>query len=303
MTAASSPTVTQTKPTDGVLLGLIGVIIFGLTLPLTRIAVAELDPIFVGIGRALLSAALAAIFLVALRQPVPERRHWPGLIIASAGLVFGFPAFATLAMVYAPASHGGVILAILPLATAAFSTVLSGERPSPAFWFFNILGTTAVLIFAYLDGAGDDGIHWADLLLVGAIICASFGYAQAGTLSRELGGWQVISWALIIGTPITALTVWMFAGPINWNASATAWAAFAYLGAFSMFFGFFAWNAGLARGGVAKIGQLQLLQPFVTLVAAAILVGEDITQLQMVFALIVVAIVMAGRKTQVRRVQ
>lgn len=300
--AAVAPTSTvEPKPTDGVLLGLLGVLIFGLTLPMTRLAVAELDPVFVGIGRALISATFALLFLIALRQPIPARRHWRGLVIASAGLVFGFPIFATLAMVYAPASHGGVILAILPLATAAFSVVLSGERPSQAFWFFNLLGSFAVLLFAYLDGAGSDGFHWADLLLLGSIVCAAFGYAQAGALSRELGGWQVISWALLIGTPFVTTTVWMFAGPINWNASPGAWAAFAYLGAFSMFFGFFAWNTGLAKGGVAKIGQLQLLQPFVTLAAAALIIGERITNLQIVFALIVVIIVTIGRKTQVSR--
>lgn len=303
MTAPAAALPATPKPTDGVLLGLIGVVIFGLTLPMTRIAVAELDPVFVGIGRALISAALAVVFLVSLRQPIPERRHWRGLIITSAGLVFGFPIFATLAMVYAPASHGGVILAILPLATAAFSTILSGERPSGAFWFFNVLGSLAVFLFAWLDGAGKDGIHWADLLLLGAIICASFGYAQAGTLSRELGGWQVISWALLIGTPAVALTVWLFSGPINFAASINAWAAFAYLGAFSMFFGFFAWNAGLAKGGVAKIGQLQLLQPFVTLAAAAAIAGENITRVQLIFALVVVAIVVAGRKTHVSRIR
>lgn len=285
----------------GMIFGAIGVVIFGLTLPATRIAVAELNFIFVGLGRALVAAVLAAIVLAVTRQPLPTRRQFAQLAVTAAGIILGFPILATLAMKYASAGHGGIVLAILPLATAAASTVFAGERPSPGFWLSAAAGSGAVLVFALLDGAGSGSVQLADLALVGAVASAAIGYAQGGALSRSLGGWQVICWALVLSAPILAAIVWAFSGPIDWSASWPAWASFIYVAIFSQFIGFFAWNTGLALGGVARVGQLQLLQTFVTLAGAALLSGEKITLLQLGFALLVVAIVAWGRQMKVVR--
>ncbi len=283
----------------GLVLGLIGVVIFGLTLPATRIAVAELDPVFVGLGRAIVAAGLAIVTLAIMRPPLPRGKEWWRLAVTSAGVVIGFPLFASLAMLYAPASHGGVILAILPLATAVASVIIAGERPSMGFWLCSIAGSATVLVFAWADGVGQSEVHWADLLLVAAIICAAIGYAQGGVLSRTLGGWQVICWCLVVALPVLVPVVALWAGPINWDASRDAWLGFLYVAICSQFLGFFAWNSGLAIGGVAKIGQLQLLQPFITLLGAAVLIGETITMLQIAFALAVVALVALGRRMRV----
>jgi len=283
----------------GLLLGLIGVIIFGLTLPATRASLTGLDPWFIGLGRGVVAAFAAAIVLVVTRQKWPPKKAWWPLVIASAGVVLGFPLLATLAMQYVPASHGGIILAILPLATAVAGVVLAGERPSNGFWLCSIAGTAAVLAFALIESAGANGVHTADLLLAAAVAAAAIGYAQGGVLARSIGGWQVICWALVIAAPILIALLFVTGTPINWNAPAKAWAGFIYLALFSQFLGFFAWYQGLALGGVAKVGQLQLLQTFVTLGAAALLLGEQITTIQIGFACLVIVIVAAGQKMRV----
>lgn len=283
----------------GLVLGLTGVVIFGLTLPATRAALNGLDPWLIGLGRGLVAAFAAAIVLLATRQKWPPRETWASLAIASAGVVLAFPLLATLAMQYVPAAHGGIVLAILPLATAVAGVISAGERPSKGFWACSIAGTAAVLAFALIEGAGAEGVRTADLLLAAAIVAVAIGYAEGGVLARSMGGWQVICWALVIAAPIL-LAVLIFMGtPINWSAPASAWAGFLYLALFSQFIGFFAWYQGLALGGVAKVGQLQLLQTFVTLGAAALLLGEQITWIEIGFALLVVALVAAGQRMRV----
>ncbi len=284
---------------NGLLLGLIGVVIFGLTLPATRASLTGLDPYLIGLGRGVVAGVAAAIILLVTRQKWPGKKAWRHLIIASAGVVLGFPILATLAMQYVPAAHGGIVLAILPLATAVAGVVLAGERPSIGFWICSIAGTAAVLTFALIEGAGASGVHTADLLLAAAVIAAAIGYAEGAVLARSMAGWQVICWALVIAAPILLTALIILGTPINWSASATAWAGFIYLALFSQFIGFFAWYQGLALGGVAKVGQLQLLQTFVTLGAAALLLGEQITWLEIGFALLVAAIVAVGRRMRV----
>lgn len=291
----------DTLERKGLILGLIGVVIFGLTLPATRMALEGFDPLFIALGRAVVAGIAAGIVLAVTRQPFPPRKSWRRLVTASLGVVVGFPVLATIAMQYAPASHGGVVLALLPLATAVAGVILAGERPSAGFWVCSLAGTLAVLAFSIIAGAGNDGFHAADLLLAAAIAAAAIGYAEGGELARTMGGWQVICWALVIIMPFLIIALLIWGEPINWNASAAAWSGFLYLALFSQFIGFFAWYQGLALGGVAKVGQLQLLQTFVTLVAAALILGEQVTVTEIVFACIVVLIVAMGRKMRVER--
>ena len=285
--------------TKGYLLGFAGVVIFGLTLPFTRIAVAELDPFAVSLWRAVVATGVAAAFLFATRQPWPERADLKRLAATGAGVVIGFPVFSSVAMQWAPAAHGGVVLGALPLATAIMGALLAGERPSPLFWLWSIAGSALVIVYALWDGGAE--LHAADTLLVLAVISAAAGYAIGGDLSRRLGGWQVISWALILMLPLTLpAALWRLSG-LNWQASWPAWGAFLYLAVMSQFAGFFFWNAGLAKGGVAKVGQVQLLQTFVTLTAAALMLGETLSVRTLAFAVAVAGAVWFGRKARVVR--
>lgn len=293
-----------TKPAElqGFLYGLAGVVIFGLTLPATRLAVAELDPIFVGLGRSLVAAVLAGVALLASREPWPERRDLPMLAVTAAGVIFGFPSFSALALVHAPAGHGGIILAILPLATAIAGVIIARERPTLGFWLCSVAGSLAVLAFAWLDGAfANAGLGAADLLFLAAIAAAAIGYTTGAVLAQRLGGWQTISWALLVAAPVSAIVVPMLSGPINWSASASAWLGFGYVALMSQFIGFFFWYKGLAMGGVAKVGQVQLIQTFVTLAGAWMLLGEQIGPLEIGFAALVVVIVAIGRRMRVAR--
>lgn len=265
---------------DGLGLGLIGVAIFGLTLPFTRLAVSELDPVFVGLGRAVVAAVLAAFALLLVRARVPPRESWWPLARYSAAVIIGFPLLATIAMKHAPAAHGGIVLALLPLATAIASTIVASERPSVRFWLAAACGSLTVLVFVLTSDLGGTGqalsIHWADGLLFASVGCAAWGYAEGGVLARTIGGWRTISWALVFSVPIVLVLTIALSGPVNWSASTPAWIGFFYVASCSMFLGFFAWNRGLAIGGIARVGQLQLLQTFVTLIGAAVLLGERI---------------------------
>lgn len=287
---------------NGYLYGFLGVCVFGLTLPLTRIAVRELDPLFVSLGRALLAGAISIPLLALYGRPWPTRMQFGKLVIVAMGVVFGFPVLSTLAMRTAPAGHGAIVLALLPLATAAASVLFARERPSIGFWLCGLAGSAAVLAFAGLEGAfSQAGLGTADLLLVGAIIAAAIGYAQGGALARKLGGWQVICWALVISLPVLAILFSFLAPHIAWSASWPAWVSFLYVALGSQLLGFFLWNRGLALGGVAKVGQIQLLQTFVSLAGAALFTGEIVGRREIAFALLVVAIVAAGRRMPVLR--
>jgi len=288
--------------TLGLILGCLGVCVFGLTLPLTRIAVRDMDPLFVSLGRALV-AGVASILILAISQaPRPSRQQFGQLCIVAGGVVFGFPVLSTLAMRTAPAGHAAVVLALLPLATAIASVVFAAERPSLGFWLCGMAGSAAVLAFAAIEGAfAKAGLGLADLFLVGAIATAAIGYAQGGALSRSLGGWQVICWALVVALPVVVAALLVVRPPINLAASWSSWASFVYVSFGSQLLGFVLWNRGLALGGVARVGQVQLLQTFVSLVAASVFTGETIGWLEMGFAVLVVGIVAVGRHMPVRR--
>jgi drug/metabolite transporter (DMT)-like permease len=283
-----------TRARQAVLLGLIGVIIFGLTLPATRMAVADFDPLFVISGRSVLAAILAAGTLLWARPQPPRRREWPRLFMFAACSIIGFPLLMTIAMRYAPASHGAVVLAVLPLLTAMAGVLVAGERPSLGFWACGVAGTLAVFVYAMLSGAGSGDVQWADLLLAGAALSAAMAYALGGEMARRVGGWEVISWSLVFAAPLMLVLLLWCTGPINWSASPKAWAGFLYVSVFSQFLGFFAWNKGLAMGGIARISQMQLLQPFMGLIAAWALLGEPIGWMEIGFAALVVGLIALG---------
>ncbi|PFH11927.1 EamA-like transporter family protein [Collimonas sp. PA-H2] len=289
----------MTDESKGMWLGLAGVAIFSLTLPFTRMAVAELNPVLVAFGRAVVAALCSIPLLWKLKAARPRGAQWKALALTALGVVVGFPLFSSVAMRYVPASHGAIVLGILPLATAMFGALRFGERPSADFWIAALAGSGIVIVFALSQGGG--GLQLADLALLAAVVAAAMGYAEGGRLSQTMGGQQVIAWALLLSLPVLLpITVWL-----GWrygvNASPRAWLGFAYVSLFSMFIGFFFWYKGLALGGIARVGQVQLLQPFMTLLGAALLLGEALVASNMLFALAVLVVVGFGRKTAVRR--
>lgn len=281
----------------GMWYGLLGVASFSLTLPATRLAVSAFDPVIVGLGRALGAALLAGAALWLTRQPLPARRHWPGLVLVAAGVILGFPLLTAWAMQQVPAAHGAVVIGLLPLATAGAAARRAGERPSRAFWLASLTGSAVVIAFALRSGAGQ--LHLADLALVGAVAAGAVGYAEGGRLARELGGWQVVSWALVLSAPFLAIPVGLAVRTHGMAGPPAAWIAFAYVAAVSQFAGFMAWYKGMALAGVARVSQLQLLQPFLTILASAWLLGEPLTWATLGTALIVVGTVAVGRRAPV----
>jgi drug/metabolite transporter (DMT)-like permease len=288
--------------TAGMLLGLAAVAIFSLTLPFPRLAVLGLDPTFVALGRALAAAVLAACWLACKRVPLPSRRALPGLAAVALGCVVGFPLLTSLALQTMPASHGAVICGILPLATAAASSLRGHEKPSPGFWLMALVGSTLVVGFALRQSSG--GFHAADLLMLTAVLLAAIGYAEGGRLSQSMGGEAVICWALVLAAPtvgpVLLLVCWDDLAHLA-SAPASAWLGFAYVSSLSMFIGFFFWYRGMALGGIARVGQVQLLQPFMTLAGASLILGEALEAAHLAFAAAVIAVVAAGRHMRVRR--
>jgi drug/metabolite transporter (DMT)-like permease len=293
---ASGPTAI-TLPSAAAVWGALGVLAFSFSLPATRLAVEDLSPTFVGLGRALVAAVLAAGLLALRRERVPDRRDIPRLLLTGLGVVIGFPLFSSLALRELTSAHATVIVGLLPVATAIFAVTQGGERPGRGFWAAALAGLVAVLAFAATQGAA--GLAVADLYVLLAVALAGFGYAEGATLSRRYGGWQVICWALVLTAPFLVPVVAVsMAGGVQ--ASPEAWLGFAYVALFSMFLGFFAWYRGLALGGIARIGQLQLAQPVLTLVWAALLLGESVTAATVAAALAVLACVGLTQRSRVR---
>jgi drug/metabolite transporter (DMT)-like permease len=282
---------------EGFIYGAIGIGVFSLTLPATRIAVADLDPIFVGLGRAIVAAGLASIVLLVTRQKLPPRQDFPRYCIVVAGVIIGFPLLSALAMQGAPASHGAVITGLLPLSTALCSVWRAGERPSRQFWIYAIAGSCSVLIFALISGAGS--IRSTDWALLGSVAAASLGYVEGAVLAKKSGAWQVICWSLLLSVPVLLPIVLQHLPRSLESISSNAWWAFLYVSVFSMFLGFFAWYRGLALGGIARIGQMQLLQPFLTISASAILLHEPLTVTTIGFALATIVCVGLGRRAAI----
>lgn len=283
----SAGDVKSSHSSSGVLLGLFAVTCFSLTLPATRAAVPELGATTVGLGRALVAAVLASIVLMVRRERLPARRYWFSLAVVSLGVIVGFPVCTSFAMQRLPASHGAVLVGLMPAATAVMAVLRAHERPPRIFWLGCAAGVVAVLIFAAVEGAGVP--QPADALLLAAVILGGLGYAEGGRLSREIGGWRVICWALVLSAPILLVPVVLAWPPHTLEAGATAWLGLAYVSFVSMFAAFFAWYAALARGGVARIGQLQLIQPVLTLGWSALFLDEAIDVSTVAAALLVIA--------------
>lgn len=291
----------------GLWLGLLGIVIFAVTLPMTRLAVGtpdapQMSGVFIAMGRAVVAAALSAAFLLATRAPLPQRRDWLPLALTAGGVVFGFPLFTSVAMRYVEAVHASVIVGVLPLATAAVGALLHRQRPSAGFWLCATLGSALVVLFAMLRSGSTSGlsIHFADLLLLAAMLCAAVGYGYGARLSQHMRAEHVICWALVLSLPLTlplTLLSWPTA-PVR----ASAWVGFAYVAVFSAWLGFFAWYRGLALGGTVRVSQVQLVQPFLSMLFAVPLLGERLDAVTVGFGLAVIATVFIGKKMPVHPV-
>lgn len=284
----------------GYALGLLGVAVFALTLPMTRLATGtpeapQLGGLYIATGRAVVAAALSALYLLAVHARRPTRAQWPTLAWVALGVVFGFPICTSIAMRHVEAVHASVIVGVLPLATAAVGALLQGQRPSAGFWLCALGGTGLVVSFAILRSGGAGlSLHPADGLLLLAMLCAAVGYAHGARLAQEMPATHVICWALLLSLPLTLpLTLWTWP---QQAVSAAAWGGFAYTAVFSMWLGFFAWYQGLALGGTVRVSQLQLLQPFMSMLFAVPLLGERLDALTLGCGLAVIALVYAGRK-------
>lgn len=283
-------------PTEssGLLLGFIGVACFSVSLPATRVAVRELGVLFVSCGRAVVAGVLAIIVLRLARVARPAWADLPQFLGVVVGVVFGFPLLSGFALQHAPAGHGSIVNGLLPAATAGLGVLRAGERPSRRFWAFAMLGVSAIVGMAVIRGTKDIAI--GDLYLTSAVLIGSIGYVEGALLSKRYGGWQTICWALVIALPINLIVMIAGLGPVGGDESWTAWFSFSYLGVVSMFLGFFAWYGGLARGGIARVSQIQLFQPLMALTWATIFLREHFDWLILVVALIVFVSVAGSRR-------
>ena len=293
----------SSNTTKGLWLGLLGIVIFSVTLPMTRLAVGtpdapQMSGLFIAMGRAVVAGGLSAALLLITRAPLPARSDWLPLAITASGVVFGFPLFTSVAMRYVEAMHASVIVGVLPLATAVVGALLHRQRPSIGFWLCAALGSALVIVFAVLrSGSSDIGISYADLLLLAAMLCAAIGYCYGGRLAVHMRAEHVICWALIISLPFT-LPLAVYSWPIQVMKPA-AWWGFAYVAVFSMWLGFFAWYRGLALGGTVRVSQVQLVQPFLSMLFAIPLLGEKLDAVTVGFGLAVIAAVFIGKKMPV----
>ncbi|MET0531938.1 MAG: DMT family transporter [Microvirga sp.] len=262
------------RTTDGWGSGLLGVIIFSGSLPATRVAVGDFSPLFLTSARAVIAAVLGAAILIVLRQVKPGRGDLASLAVVALGVVVGFPLLTALALQHVTSAHSIVFIGLLPLATAIFGVLRGDERPKPVFWLFSGLGSATVAGFALINSGASS--LTGDLLMVFAVLLCGLGYAEGAMLSRRLGGWQVISWALLLALPMMA-AIALITMPRAWSAiGGPAWLGLAYVSVFSMLVGFVFWYRGLALGGIAGVGQLQLLQPFFGLALAGLLLHEPV---------------------------
>ncbi|KAM3095172.1 DMT family transporter [Phormidesmis sp. 146-12] len=281
------------------LFGLLGVCGFGLTLPATKAAIPLFGVVAVGVGRAIIPGILSLLLLVITKSRKPTPRQARRLITVALGIVFGFPLFSAYAMESVPASHGAIVVGLIPLFTALFAVILAKEKPSLGYWISGLIGSSAIVLYS-IDLSGGV-LHKADIALLFAVISAAFGYAEGARLAKEISSWRVICYALVFSLPIA---IPLFCSTVTISSDhnvLSAWIGFLYVSLISMFLAFFAWYRGLEMGGIAKIGQLQLLQPFVTIFAAAILFSERLSGEMFLVLAIVLTTVHFGRRSKVVR--
>jgi drug/metabolite transporter (DMT)-like permease len=291
---------TSSRERLGLLLGFIGMVIFGGTLPATRLAVSEIDPIALTALRTAIAGLCSLALLVVLRRKPPPRELWPQLVIAMLCVAVLFPLLMSMGMQRVDASHGGVVLGILPIATALVAVAITHERPGPLFWLASLAGAALVIAFSLRQGGGV--FSTGDLLLFAAVAVSAIGYAFSGRMTSKMPGWEVISWVLVIALPLS-IPAAVLTMPADVSAIALKpWLGLLYVALFSQWIGFFAWNAGLAMGGIARVSQVQLLQPFVTFALASFFNGETITPQIVLFAAAVVATVAISTRTRARPV-
>jgi len=282
------------KTTSGWVNGFIGVAIFAGSLPATRVAVADFDPAFLTCARATIAAVLGLALLMLLGERRPSRADLPSLALAALGVVVGFPLLTALALQHVTSAHSIVFVGLLPLSTALFAVLRGGERPRPAFWLFSVTG--AALVAGYAAWGGLEVSLAGDLLMLGAIAVCGMGYAEGARLARTLGGWQVISWALALSLPVMLPGALLMRPESFGHVGTPAWIGFAYVSLFSMLIGFVFWYRGLAQGGIAAVGQLQLFQPFMGLGLAALLLHETVSWSMLLVTLAAVVCVAGARR-------
>ena len=281
------------------LIGFVGILIFSLTLPITKVVLLGFNPYFIAFGRALLAGFFASAYLLYTKALFPPKSDILKLAIIALGVIFGFPILTTIAMEEGSSAHGAVILGMMPLATTVIGVIRFKERPSMGFWLVSILGAGLVVVYALLKNSGN--FTYIDGLLVLGGICACVGYVEGGELSRKMSPPQVISWALVISLPINLVATYFSFDAAYWNVDPFIWTGFMYLGLFPMYLGFFFWYGGIAIGGIARVSQVQLIQPFCTLIAASLILGDPLTLMNMVFAFLVVSTVVLSKKMFVKR--
>ncbi|MCY4756121.1 DMT family transporter [Pelomonas aquatica] len=300
LSTSAIPTTSASDAARGLLLGIAGVVMFALSIPMTRLAggsvqAPQLDPAFVAFGRAAVAGLLSVAYLAATGARRPRGPEWRLLALTAGGVVFGWPLLSGLAVRHVDAVHAAVVSGVLPLATAVIAALVLRQRPSRGFWACAFAGLALVVGFAAWRGAG--GLEMADGLLLGAVVCASAGYVGGARLSRGFSAEQVICWVLVISLPITLpLALWTRpTAPV----APSAWAGFAYVSLVSMWIGFFAWYRGLALGGTLRVSQVQVLQPFLSMLFAVPLLGEKLDAMTVVFAAAVLAVVWLGKRQPV----
>lgn len=299
-TSSTLSTTSASDATRGLLLGAAGVVMFALSIPMTRLAggsdaAPQLDPAFVAFGRAAVAGLLSVIYLALTGSRRPRGREWGLLAFTAAGVVFGWPLLLGYAVRHVDAVHASVVSGVLPLATAVIGALALRQRPSLGFWACALLGLALVVGFAAWRGAG--GLEPADGLLLGAVVCASAGYVSGARLSASFSAEQVICWVLVISLPIT-VPLAALTRPVE-PVAASAWWGFAYVSLVSMWIGFFAWYRGLALGGTLRVSQVQVLQPFLSMLFAAPLLGERLDAMTVVFAAAVLGVVWLGKRQPV----
>ena len=288
---------TFSNETKGMLIGFIGIAMFSLTLPFTQMAVKEMNPFFVAFSRATIAGFCALTLLILSKYKFPTKNQIKRLIIIAIGIVYGFPIFTSMAMTTLPSSHSGIVLGILPLTMSVLAAIRYNEKASLAYWITSIIGASLVVTYAFIDNNGF--LIKEDLWLLFAILFVSIGYSEGGNLSKEMGSIAVVSWALVITLPINIIATYFFYETSFSSVSFQALISLSYVGLFSMYIGFFFWYKGIAMGGISRVGQVQLIQPFLTIFAAFFLTNEKITFLNILFALMVLVVIIIGKKTKI----